>query len=288
MMKTAFYGKEMLWVSVLLIGVALPLMAIADTETAREVPKDMPPTLVTSKSSNVRALWIAHRKAQLKPGWAVFTSRNDATDMTRTSLKNTAASLRQLGLKASRDRLEEGAQEKGVTLATDAKKEQPAVKDSDVSPIAVAEVKSAASDKRDLEKERGALHPPLIFGKVKNGFGEQVLTRHPKRAVRHTGLTITAPSEHRIRNIASGRVALARAHKGYGLLVIIDHGGGWHSLYAHLKMLYVKEGQLLERGDPLGKIGKPHGQPSPLIYFELRKDSVPIDPLGWFDPSLKK
>jgi septal ring factor EnvC (AmiA/AmiB activator) len=234
----------------------------------------------------------------------LFIVKNDATEMMVTSLKQTAVALRQPGgkgidalpLRAATSLQSEPDEAQEHIAETDAQappteaieKSQPAIEAPETSPIAIATVKDAESKPRDLETEKGKLHPPLIYGRVKDGFGTQMIGRNPRREVRHTGLTITAPSEHRVRNIASGKVVFSDAHRGYGLLVIVDHGGGWHSLYAHLQMVYVKEGQRLGRGAPLGKIGKPHDQPRPAIYFELRKNGVPLDPAGWFDPDARQ
>ncbi len=137
---------------------------------------------------------------------------------------------------------------------------------------------------RGLQRQKGKLHLPLIFGKVKHGFGS-VSARTTKLHVRHTGWTITAPRGHRVRNIAKGEVVFAGHRRGYGLLVVIDHGEGYHSVYAHLKKITTRVGATLPRGAPLGVLGSTGSLHGEKLYFELRQDGQSLDPKGWFAPA---
>ena len=69
--------------------------------------------------------------------------------------------------------------------------------------------------------------------------------------------------------------------RGYGLTVIVDHGGGMLSIYAHASVLLVQQGQQVRRGQLLGKVGDTGSLRGPLLYFELRRDGEPIDPKAW-------
>jgi murein hydrolase activator len=110
------------------------------------------------------------------------------------------------------------------------------------------------------------------FGRVaQSGFGT---------AVRRNGIEIVATEGAAVRAVHDGRVAFSEPFAGYGRLIIVDHGGNAFSLYGHLGSLYVARGQVVAAGSPLGAVGRsPGGEPS--LYFELRVDGRPVDPLQW-------
>lgn len=137
------------------------------------------------------------------------------------------------------------------------------------------------------EEDRGSLHLPLIFGHTIETYGAAPAQRRAKDKTRHTGWTIDAPARHRIRVAADGQVVYARPYKGFGLVVIVDHGGGYHSVYARLQTIIVNENTRLKHGDPIGLLLRPN-QKTPKraqLYFELRHHGSPIDPEGWFLPA---
>lgn len=134
-----------------------------------------------------------------------------------------------------------------------------------------------------LARYKGELQPPLLYGKVKVPFGT-TRSLHSKTLLRHTGWTLTAPSGHRVRNISPGRVVYAGALRGYGLTVVVDHGGAYHSVYGHMRVLLVKVGDEIKQGDPLGVLGASGSIGGERLYFELRHRGRPVDPEGWFAP----
>jgi murein DD-endopeptidase MepM/ murein hydrolase activator NlpD len=134
-----------------------------------------------------------------------------------------------------------------------------------------------------LASQKGALHPPLLYGEVRVGFGA-TKAQHSKTLVRHTGWTMSGPSGHRVRNIAPGRVVYAGALRGYGLAVVVEHRGEYHSVYAHLRTLLVKVGAEVKPGEPLGVLGATGTMGGERLYFELRHEGRPLDPEGWFAP----
>jgi septal ring factor EnvC (AmiA/AmiB activator) len=80
--------------------------------------------------------------------------------------------------------------------------------------------------------------------------------------------------------VHEGTVAYAEPFSGYGNLVILDHGGQSYSLYGYLASLDVTRGARVERGESVGTSGRPPtGEPA--LYFELRIDGKPVDPLQW-------
>lgn len=97
------------------------------------------------------------------------------------------------------------------------------------------------------------------------------------------GWLIAAESGAAVRAVAHGRVAFADWLKGYGLIVIIDHGEGWMSLYAQNDSLQREVGDWVAAGDVLASAGSSGGQSRASLYFELRRSGRPVDPRGWFN-----
>ena len=97
----------------------------------------------------------------------------------------------------------------------------------------------------------------------------------------HNGLRIRAAAGEKVRAIWDGEVLFADWFEGYGLLIIVDHGSGYYSLYGHASGLLVNVGDHLTRGQVIAEIGNGSGTEGASLYFELRKDGKPIDPLHW-------
>ena len=79
----------------------------------------------------------------------------------------------------------------------------------------------------------------------------------------------------------SGRVVHSGWFKGYGNLVIVDHGEGYYTLMAHLATLAKAEGDEVRAGEPVGTLGETGSLKGPYLYFELRQGTRPLDPLRW-------
>lgn len=99
------------------------------------------------------------------------------------------------------------------------------------------------------------------------------------------GLLIHAESGSRVRAVAPGRVAYADWLRGYGLLVILDHGDGFMTLYAHNHTLYKDVGDWVAVGESLGEVGASGGRDEPALYFELRQDGEPVKAITWLRPA---
>ena len=81
--------------------------------------------------------------------------------------------------------------------------------------------------------------------------------------------------------ISHGRVAYADWLRGYGLLLIIDHGDGYMSLYGHNQVLYKETGEWVEAGDLIASVGNSGGQAHTGLYFEIRHNGKPTNPTQW-------
>ena len=95
------------------------------------------------------------------------------------------------------------------------------------------------------------------------------------------GLLIAGSAGAQVQAVRAGRVAYADWLKGYGLLLIVDHGGGWMSLYAFNDALLKNTGDEVQAGEAVATVGSSGGQGRPALYFELRKDGQPADPATW-------
>jgi murein hydrolase activator len=132
----------------------------------------------------------------------------------------------------------------------------------------------------DFHRLKGTLISP-VSGRPTHGFGPRKQDRSMS-FVRHTGLTYATPMQTPVRAVGPGEVVFAGRMEGYGNIVIIDHGSGYHSLYAHLDTFEVSVGQRPGRGTGIGKTGDSGSLEGPKFYFELRHQGRPIDPGPWF------
>jgi len=114
-------------------------------------------------------------------------------------------------------------------------------------------------------------------GKIKTRFGSRV----GKGGFRRKGMVIKANLGKDVKVIARGRVAFSDWLRGYGLLMIVDHGDGFMTLYGHNQSLYKEIGEWVEAGETIASIGNSGGQSSSQLYFELRHKGKPINPAKW-------
>jgi septal ring factor EnvC (AmiA/AmiB activator) len=127
-----------------------------------------------------------------------------------------------------------------------------------------------------FKAQRGHLHWPTK-GKLHALFGK------PRQAGRlvWNGVLISAHEGNEVRAISHGRVAYADWLRGYGLLIIVDHGDGYMSLYGHNQSLFKETGDWVEAGEVIGSVGKSGGQEEAALYFEIRHNGKPRNPSKW-------
>lgn len=118
-------------------------------------------------------------------------------------------------------------------------------------------------------------------GEVVSGFGPR---KHPIAGVvrQHNGIDIDAPYGAGVRAAANGAVLKAGPMGGYGLAVVIDHGDGLSTLYAHMSEVSVSAGRVVSQGEVIGKVGSTGYSTGPHLHFEVRVNGEPRDPLLWF------
>jgi septal ring factor EnvC (AmiA/AmiB activator) len=126
---------------------------------------------------------------------------------------------------------------------------------------------------------RGKLPHPAP-GPITAGFGRVLNPRFNTVTVQN-GLDIGAPAGAPVRAVAGGRVVHAGWFKGYGNLIIVDHGEGYHSLVAHLASMQTAMGEEVVAGTVLGTVGDSGSLKGPYLYFEIREHGRPVDPRPW-------
>lgn len=101
------------------------------------------------------------------------------------------------------------------------------------------------------------------------------------------GIEIKSGAGNTVLAVAGGRVVYADWFKGYGLLLIINHGAGHHTLYAHLSEIFHKTGDIIKRRQAVGKIGESGILNVPSLYFEIRYKGKPVNPIKWLKKKTK-
>lgn len=126
---------------------------------------------------------------------------------------------------------------------------------------------------------RGRLPWPAE-GRVVATFGQQVHPRFGTRTQRN-GIDIEAPDGARVTAVYGGKVLYTGLFKGYGNLIILDHGHGFYTLYAHTSEILVREGEEVGQGQVLARVGDTGSAAGPKLYFEVRYQGRPEDPQKW-------
>lgn len=114
--------------------------------------------------------------------------------------------------------------------------------------------------------------------------GKRLLRFGQKRAsgdLRWEGISIQAPSGQAVKAIHHGRIVFADWFNGKGLLLIVDHGGGYMSLYAHNQTLLREAGDWVSSGETIATVGNSGGLSHSELYFEIRHQSKPLNPSAW-------
>jgi septal ring factor EnvC (AmiA/AmiB activator) len=119
-----------------------------------------------------------------------------------------------------------------------------------------------------------------VLAPVARRFG-RVVDAEFRTATFRKGIDFAAPAGETVRAVAPGAIRFAGWFRGYGRMVIVDHGEGWFTVCAHLDEIGVAVGDAVGTGQPLGTVGDTGSLAGPLLYFEIRKGSEPVDPTRW-------
>jgi septal ring factor EnvC (AmiA/AmiB activator) len=127
-----------------------------------------------------------------------------------------------------------------------------------------------------FERVRGKLPWP-VPGRLVATFGQS-----RGGGLKWNGVLIATERGTEVKAPYAGRVVYSDWLPGLGLLLILDHGGGYMTLYGHNEQLYRAVGESVEAGDPIATVGDSGGQARPELYLEVRKGTTPQDPRKWF------
>jgi septal ring factor EnvC (AmiA/AmiB activator) len=127
-----------------------------------------------------------------------------------------------------------------------------------------------------FDRLKGSLQWP-----VSGDFTERFGAPRKGGRLRAQGITISAPAGSEVRAIGAGMVIFADWFRNLGLLIIIDHGAGYMSLYGHNEALVKKAGDMVAVGEVISRVGDTGGQSQATLYFEIRENGAPVDPALW-------
>jgi len=141
---------------------------------------------------------------------------------------------------------------------------------------ALEDIPAEPGNRKPFGKLKGKLKWP-VSGPLVASYGSQ----RKVGKLTWQGVMIGAKSGQEVRAVSHGRVAFADWLRGYGLLIIIDHGDGYMSLYGHNQSLYKETGDWVEPAEVIATVGDSGGHDSTGLYFEIRKDGQPSNPVRW-------
>ncbi|MDQ5903317.1 MAG: murein hydrolase activator, partial [Pseudomonadota bacterium] len=124
-------------------------------------------------------------------------------------------------------------------------------------------------------RQKGSLRLP-VKGTVTNRFGGQ-----RQEGSSWKGLFIRSPVGSEVKAVAGGRVVFAEWMRGFGNLLIVDHGDSFLSIYGNNDALLKNVGDSIRSGDTVATVGNSGGNPESGLYFEIRHQGQPVDPLKW-------
>jgi len=138
---------------------------------------------------------------------------------------------------------------------------------------------TATAPSRISTSDLGQLDWP-VTGDIIYRFGRQQLANNT--TIRWNGIGIATPSGTPVRAIAAGTVRIAQPLGTYGQSVVLDHGGGFYSVYSFLSDVAVRQGQSVEKGAVLGRSGGESSEQGPHLHFEIRgQGGQALDPIAW-------
>jgi len=137
----------------------------------------------------------------------------------------------------------------------------------------------------DFHKRKGFLPWP-VRGKVVSPYGK-VKNQRFKTFSYNNGIEIAAPVGKSVRAVHRGEVLYSGNLKGYGLIIIVGHGKGFYSLYAHLSKSLVKKGDRILKSQVFAQTGDSDSINGPSLYFEIRNKRTPENPLKWLSVAKK-
>ena len=214
------------------------------------------------------------------------TEERDRRDAVRTTLAQREADLavQQKQWSVSRQETAALAAQRRRILAQiriQRQTQEAAIRELEAESLRIADI---------IRRQRGGLHRGgrlslaagsfmwPASGPITSGFGWRIDPIFHRRAL-HTGIDIAAPWGARVEAAESGTVLYVGWMTGYGNVVVLDHGNGISTVYAHLSSYAVRAGDAVHRGQVIARVGSTGWSTGPHLHFEVRQDGQPTDPL---------
>ncbi len=177
------------------------------------------------------------------------------------------------------------------------------IADNDIVIYAEKKIVNAEKSARNVEEnfarimkvvqDKDFVMPPMTnpmegfsFAQTGASVGDKINPFY-KVSVRHNGLDMIAPAGESVHAAADGRVAdIIRSRKGLGNVVVIDHGNGYKTRYAHLADIEVRKGQEVKRGRRVGYVGVSGNSFAPHLHYEVIRDTLVMDPVNYLFASV--
>ena len=248
---------------------------------------------------------MIHRKAALEriiaadeALWSKWTQRRGALNATLAELAahrqeklrleaSLETQIREMKLEKSRraDLLEQIRQDKSLQLASiaslrDAADELERTLEGLRNQIVPGQASPEAGI-RDFAERKGLLPMP-VSGKIVTRFGKFRNSRFNVVNFR-SGIDIRADRGEPIHAVGAGRVLFSEWFKGYGNMIIVDHGFSYYTVYAHAEELFKQKGEAVETGEVIATVGDTGSMIGPSLYFEIRHHGKPLDPSEWLE-----
>lgn len=225
-----------------------------------------------------------------------FGTEQEALERSRNQLRRLKAAILAYQKKAesTQNKIADERAKKNVLLAEIRRKKAGYLHTQKELEATAARLQNLIQDLARRQAARRALRarreqaPPLghgklpwpVKGEVTARFGKTLIPKYDVYTF-NKGIDIAAASRSPIRSVAAGEVLYADPLKGYGNLLIIDHGRGLFTVYAHLAGFLVKVGERVHAGQIIGRLGNGNAREDPSLYFEVRLRGKPEDPLNW-------
>jgi len=139
-------------------------------------------------------------------------------------------------------------------------------------------------DEVELEQQPFSARKGHLAWPAKGRLGVSFGSRRKGSNLRWDGVVLNAKEDAEVRAVHHGRVAFADWLRGFGLLLIIDHGGGYMTLYGHNKSLFKETGDWVDAGESVALVGRSGGRARPSVYFAIRYQGKPLNPTAWCVP----
>ncbi|KQY50602.1 peptidase M23 [Lysobacter sp. Root494] len=283
-------------------GEAAPLKALLSQDTVADANRALTYQHYVHADRAQRITELSAQLRGLDEVEAAIVARQNELDRTRRQQREQLVQLERdrktrAALLAQLDEKYQDSREREQTLGRDAKGLEKVLKQLRAAAVRAeaerraAAAKAARDTKRNASAGRApartptaASTPPLqvgglgwpLSGALLAGYGGTMPDGRGSQ-----GLLIAANAGAPIKAVADGTVVYAEWMTGYGLLMIVDHGNGYMSLYAYNDALLKDVGASVKRGDAVATVGSSGGHGRPALYFELRRNGQPVNPSTW-------